>query len=24
VRGFGRFLGPEEWDTVAREFFLTG
>ncbi len=21
VQGFGRHLGPEEWDTVAREFF---
>jgi glycine cleavage system H lipoate-binding protein len=24
VRGFGRALGPEEWDVVAREFFRTG
>jgi glycine cleavage system H lipoate-binding protein len=23
VRGFGRALGPEEWDVVAREFFRT-
>jgi len=22
VRGFGRALGPEEWDVVAREFFF--
>jgi glycine cleavage system H lipoate-binding protein len=24
VHGFGRALGPEEWQAVAREFFLTG
>ena len=23
VRGFGRSLGPEEWDAIAREFFRT-
>jgi len=23
VRGFGRALAPDEWDVVAREFFLT-
>ena len=24
VRGFGRALAPEEWETVVSEFFLTG
>jgi glycine cleavage system H lipoate-binding protein len=24
VRGFGRVLGPDEWQAVARDFFLTG
>jgi len=24
VRGFGRALGPDEWQAVARDFFLTG
>jgi glycine cleavage system H lipoate-binding protein len=24
MRGFGRALGPQEWQVVAREFFLTG
>lgn len=24
VRGFGRSLGPEEWNTVARDFFRIG
>jgi hypothetical protein len=24
MRGFGRALGPQEWQAVAREFFLTG
>ncbi|MEK7668231.1 MAG: hypothetical protein AAB409_06250 [Gemmatimonadota bacterium] len=23
VRGFGRALGPEEWQAASREFFLT-
>jgi hypothetical protein len=23
VHGFGHALGPEEWETVVREFFLS-